>query len=89
MSACRIIFTKTYLGTCREATRIVEELNKVLKFNNLLISLKNHPEANRFARGVGPVSLLGKEDANCFPLVCANDNVAFFFFLVFVVIFVL
>ncbi|XP_027090876.1 protein TIC110, chloroplastic-like isoform X2 [Coffea arabica] len=44
-----------------EATRIVEELNKVLKFNNLLISLKNHPEANRFARGVGPVSLLGGE----------------------------
>ncbi|CDP09261.1 unnamed protein product [Coffea canephora] len=44
-----------------EATRVVEELNKVLKFNNLLISLKNHPEANRFARGVGPVSLLGGE----------------------------
>lgn len=44
-----------------EATRIVEELNKVLKFNNLLISLKNHPEANRFARGIGPVSLLGGE----------------------------
>ncbi|KAL3517987.1 hypothetical protein ACH5RR_020576 [Cinchona calisaya] len=44
-----------------EATRIVEELNKVLKFNNLLISLRNHPEASRFAPGVGPVSLLGGE----------------------------
>lgn len=31
----------------------------MLNFNNLLISLKNHPDANRFARGVGPVSLLG------------------------------
>ncbi|KAL3530956.1 hypothetical protein ACH5RR_010278 [Cinchona calisaya] len=44
-----------------EATRIVEELNKVLNFNNLLISLRNHPDASRFARGVGPVSLLGGE----------------------------
>lgn len=40
--------------------QVVEELDKVLALNNLLISLKNHPEADRFARGVGPVSLLGK-----------------------------
>ncbi|XP_024019050.1 protein TIC110, chloroplastic [Morus notabilis] len=39
--------------------QVVEELDKGLALNNLLISLKNHPEADRFAPGVGPVSLLG------------------------------
>jgi hypothetical protein len=38
----------------------VEELDNILAFNNLLISLKNHADVDRFARGVGPVSLLGK-----------------------------
>ncbi|KAK2386625.1 protein TIC110, chloroplastic [Trifolium repens] len=37
----------------------VEELDKILELNNLLISLKNHADVDRFARGVGPVSLLG------------------------------
>ncbi|XP_045824097.1 protein TIC110, chloroplastic-like [Trifolium pratense] len=37
----------------------VEELDKILAFNDLLISLKNHADVDRFARGVGPVSLLG------------------------------
>lgn len=32
----------------------------MLAFNNLLISLKQHPNADRFARGVGLVSLVGK-----------------------------
>ena len=38
----------------------VEELDKILGFNSLLISLKNHPDADRFALGLGPVSLLGR-----------------------------
>ncbi|KAK4274891.1 hypothetical protein QN277_018054 [Acacia crassicarpa] len=37
----------------------VEELDKILAFNDLLVSLKNHPDIDRFARGVGPVSLTG------------------------------
>lgn len=38
----------------------MEELDKVLAFNNLLISLKDHPDADRFARGISPVSLIGR-----------------------------
>ncbi|XP_011080674.1 protein TIC110, chloroplastic isoform X2 [Sesamum indicum] len=45
----------------RSAQPVLEELDKILAFNNLLISLKNHPDASRFARGVGPVSLIGGE----------------------------
>lgn len=41
-------------------SQAVEELEKILAFNNLLVSLKNHPDVDYFARGVGPVSLLGK-----------------------------
>ncbi|GMJ14847.1 ARABIDOPSIS THALIANA TRANSLOCON AT THE INNER ENVELOPE MEMBRANE OF CHLOROPLASTS 110 [Hibiscus trionum] len=37
----------------------VEELDKILSFNDLLISLSKHPDADRFARGLGPVSLVG------------------------------
>ncbi|KAF8397006.1 hypothetical protein HHK36_018644 [Tetracentron sinense] len=43
------------------ATRVVEELENILAFNNFLISLRNHPDIDHFARGVGPVSLLGGE----------------------------
>ncbi|GMI96914.1 ARABIDOPSIS THALIANA TRANSLOCON AT THE INNER ENVELOPE MEMBRANE OF CHLOROPLASTS 110 [Hibiscus trionum] len=39
----------------------VEELDKILSFNDLLISLSKHPDADRFARGLGPVSLVGGE----------------------------
>jgi len=39
----------------------VEELEKVLEFNNLLVSLKSHSEADQFARGVGPISLIGED----------------------------
>uniref|UniRef100_A0A2P2LUV1 Uncharacterized protein n=3 Tax=Rhizophora mucronata TaxID=61149 RepID=A0A2P2LUV1_RHIMU len=38
-----------------------EELDKILAFNSKLIALKNHADAGSFARGVGPVSLLGGE----------------------------
>lgn len=40
--------------------QVVEELDKILAFNNKLISLKNHADAESFALGVGPVSLVGK-----------------------------
>ncbi|XP_057442164.1 protein TIC110, chloroplastic [Lotus japonicus] len=56
------------LGELKSRTRsvtgvkqAVEELDRVLAFNNLLISFKNHPDVDRFARGVGPVSLVGGE----------------------------
>ncbi|XP_073112675.1 protein TIC110, chloroplastic [Elaeis guineensis] len=49
--------TKASTGT----TVVIEELDKVLAFNDLLTSLSKHPEADQFAPGVGPVSLLGGE----------------------------
>lgn len=52
---------KSRTRAVRGATQVVEELNKALAFNNLLISLKNHPDAGRFACGVGPISLMGGE----------------------------
>ncbi|CAI9776508.1 unnamed protein product [Fraxinus pennsylvanica] len=45
----------------RDGQRVMVEIDKILAFNNLLISLKSHPDASRFARGVGPVSLIGGE----------------------------
>ncbi|KAL3625836.1 hypothetical protein CASFOL_030365 [Castilleja foliolosa] len=45
----------------RAVNHAIEELDKMLAFNILLISLKNHPDASHFARGVGPVSLIGGE----------------------------
>ncbi|XP_026412654.1 protein TIC110, chloroplastic-like [Papaver somniferum] len=50
---------KSRTGAVRGATQVVEELEKILAFNNKLMSLSSHPEAARFALGVGPVSLLG------------------------------
>ncbi|XP_061354304.1 protein TIC110, chloroplastic-like [Gastrolobium bilobum] len=56
------------LGILKSRTRAVpgvsqavEELDKVLAFNSLLISFKNHPDVVHFACGVGPVSLVGGE----------------------------
>lgn len=48
---------------------MIEELEKILAFNNKLLSLKNHPDASRFARGVGAVSLIGL-CKYLFPLQC-------------------
>ncbi|KAE9460931.1 hypothetical protein C3L33_07152, partial [Rhododendron williamsianum] len=45
----------------RGSSQVVEELEKILAFNHLLISLNNHPDISRFACGVGPVSLHGGE----------------------------
>ncbi|KAE8688829.1 TIC110 protein [Hibiscus syriacus] len=39
----------------------VEELDKILSFNDLLTSLSKHLDADRFACGLGPVSLVGGE----------------------------
>ncbi|PWZ45648.1 Actin-2 [Zea mays] len=38
-------------------TQAVEEVNIVIKFNSLLTTLSKHPEADNFARGLGPISL--------------------------------
>lgn len=53
-----ILKTRTRSGGIAE---VVEELNKVLAFNSLLLSLKNHPDVGSFACGIGPVSLVGGE----------------------------
>ncbi|KAI8523482.1 hypothetical protein RHMOL_Rhmol13G0077300 [Rhododendron molle] len=52
---------KSNTRAVRGSSQVVEELEKILAFNHLLISLKNHPDISRFARGVGPVSLHGGE----------------------------
>lgn len=41
-------------------TQVAEELAQVLALNSSLISLMNQPDAVRFAPGVGPLTLLGK-----------------------------
>ncbi|RYR46825.1 hypothetical protein Ahy_A07g032664 isoform A [Arachis hypogaea] len=42
-------------------SQAVEELDRVLSFNNLLTSFQHQIDVDRFARGVGPVSLIGGE----------------------------
>ncbi|KAL4611351.1 hypothetical protein ACB092_08G117800 [Castanea dentata] len=56
-SALKILKSRT--RSVKVVKEAVEELGKILAFNSLLISLKNHPDADRFALGLGPVSLLG------------------------------
>ncbi|GAU27288.1 hypothetical protein TSUD_125690 [Trifolium subterraneum] len=53
---------RLYASKLKSISRVieaVEELDKILAFNSLLISLRNHADVDQFARGVGPVSLLG------------------------------
>lgn len=50
----------------REAAQVVKELDNILAFNNSLISLSKHHEASRFALGVGPVSLIGRDASRIF-----------------------
>ncbi|XP_043703542.1 protein TIC110, chloroplastic [Telopea speciosissima] len=52
---------KSRTRAVRGTTEVVEVLDEVLAFNNLLMSLNKHPDAERFAPGVGPVSLIGGE----------------------------
>jgi hypothetical protein len=35
----------------------VEEVKSVIRFNSLLTTLSKHPQADQFARGLGPISL--------------------------------
>ncbi|WOL09830.1 protein TIC 110, chloroplastic [Canna indica] len=44
--------------------QVIEELEKVLAFNNLLISLSKHSEIDQLVPGIGPISLLGGEYDN-------------------------
>ncbi|RLN41256.1 hypothetical protein C2845_PM01G38650 [Panicum miliaceum] len=43
-------------------TQAMEEVKIVIKFNSLLTTLSKHPQADRFARGLGPISLGGEYD---------------------------
>ncbi|KAF9594954.1 hypothetical protein IFM89_035524 [Coptis chinensis] len=45
----------------RGPAQVIEELDKILAFSNQLMYLRNHPEASRFAHGLGPINLLGGE----------------------------
>ncbi|KAF6152633.1 hypothetical protein GIB67_008070 [Kingdonia uniflora] len=57
----KIIPSAPELLKFRGAAQVIEELDKVLAFNNQLMTLSNHYESSRFALGVGPISLLGGE----------------------------
>ncbi|XP_074583679.1 protein TIC110, chloroplastic [Curcuma longa] len=52
---------KSRTHATRGIEHVVQELDKVLEFNNLLTSLSKHHENGQFAPGVGPISLLGGE----------------------------
>ncbi|KHG09192.1 chloroplast protein [Gossypium arboreum] len=52
---------KSRARTVGGVKQAVEELDKILSFNDLLISLSKHPDADHFAPGLGPVSLVGGE----------------------------
>ncbi|XP_020093694.1 protein TIC110, chloroplastic [Ananas comosus] len=52
---------KSRTKALRGSKVVIEELEKVLVLNELLISLSKHAEAAQFAPGVGPISLLGGE----------------------------
>ncbi|KAH0916744.1 hypothetical protein HID58_031190 [Brassica napus] len=56
-SALSVLKSRT--RAVKSMSLVVEELEKVLEFNNLLVSLKSHSEADQFARGLGPISLIG------------------------------
>ncbi|KAL8129877.1 hypothetical protein V2J09_019032 [Rumex salicifolius] len=51
---------KSRTGAVR-GKEIMDELNKILAFNNHLLSLANHSDAGKLARGIGQVSLNGGE----------------------------
>ncbi|KAK4763452.1 hypothetical protein SAY87_012890 [Trapa incisa] len=61
-SALNVIKSRTQAA--RGINKVVEELDQILAFNNLLITLKNHADANCFARGIAPVSIIGGEYDN-------------------------
>ncbi|CAL0307707.1 unnamed protein product [Lupinus luteus] len=56
-----LVMLKSRTRAVPGVNQAVEELNSLLAFNNSLISFKNHPDVDRFAHGVGPISLGGGE----------------------------
>lgn len=56
-TALAVLKSRTRAGPAQ----VIEELDTILAFSNLLMSLSNHPEADKFALGIGPISLLGGE----------------------------
>ncbi|XP_048324004.2 protein TIC110, chloroplastic [Ziziphus jujuba] len=58
-AALRILKSRT--RAVNVVAQAVEELDKILALNDILITLKNHPDAGHFSPGVGPVSILGGE----------------------------
>lgn len=52
---------KSRTKAIKGAMQVVEELETVLQFNELLTQLSKHPESGQFPPGIGPVSLLGGE----------------------------
>jgi hypothetical protein len=55
--------------------KVVEELDKILAFNNKLILLKNHEDAASFACGVGPVSVSGLDPRGALAFMFFQDQV--------------
>ncbi|KAK9154075.1 hypothetical protein Sjap_001555 [Stephania japonica] len=58
-TALSILKSRTRAAT--GVAQVVEELDKILAFNDRLMSLRNHSDAGNFAPGVGPFSILGGE----------------------------
>ncbi|PKA59631.1 Protein TIC110, chloroplastic [Apostasia shenzhenica] len=52
---------KSRVRATKGSLQVVEALEELLEFNDLLTRLSKHPEANQFAPGVAPISLLGGE----------------------------
>jgi hypothetical protein len=53
---------KSNPGSASIPAQVIDEVNSVLAFNSLLTVLSKHPQGDRFARGLGPVSLGGEFD---------------------------
>ncbi|XP_019432221.1 PREDICTED: protein TIC110, chloroplastic-like [Lupinus angustifolius] len=56
-----LVMLKSRTRAVPGVNQAVEELDSLLAFNNSLISFKNHPDVDRFAHGIGPISLGGGE----------------------------
>uniref|UniRef100_A0ACD5TNL3 Uncharacterized protein n=1 Tax=Avena sativa TaxID=4498 RepID=A0ACD5TNL3_AVESA len=53
---------KSNTGSTNIPTEVISEVNSILAFNSLLTVLSKFPQGDRFARGLGPVSLAGDFD---------------------------
>uniref|UniRef100_A0ACD5U5E3 Uncharacterized protein n=1 Tax=Avena sativa TaxID=4498 RepID=A0ACD5U5E3_AVESA len=53
---------KSNSGSTNIPTEVISEVNSILAFNSLLTVLSKFPQGDRFARGLGPVSLAGDFD---------------------------